>query len=297
MKIHTYKSFIFLFFSCFLLIANNSYSQVDSVLYHDGTFESQYGASGAYPSTDFYRYATRFTPPYYPANLVGIKAWFRNAANPSSFKFVVYKDSTGAAIGPQSAVPDFISPVEINNPSSNGVADSSYGYYGDISSQQILITSGDVYAGVTQHPMQDGFVGIAIDNTNAFTQDRPWAYYGAWTEMISWVFVDGEWGITAYFTPVNNGVQNISGNDPALFIYPNPANEDAVITYWLDKTSFVNLKLVDVFSNDVMQIAASEKQDAGNHSVEADLKKLSTGIYFVMMQTESSRSVVKFIKE
>src|SRR6185295_17628614 len=104
-------------------------------------------------------------------------------------------------------------------------------------------------------------------------------------------------GITAYFTPVNNGVKNISGNDPALFIYPNPAKENAVITYWLNKTSIVKVKLVDVFGKEVMQIAAIEKQEAGNHSIEADIKNLSTGIYFVMMQTESSRSVVKFIKE
>ncbi len=286
-----------LFCTCCMLFAKSSFSQIDSVSYHDGTFESQYGAGGAYPTTDFYRYATRFTPPYYPANLVGIKAWFRNAANPSSFKFVVYKDSSGAANGPLSAVPDFISPAEISNPSSNGTPDSSYGYYGDISSQNIVVTAGDVYAGVTQHPIQDGFVGITIDDTNTFTQDRPWAFYGAWTEMINWAFVDGEWGITAYFTPVVNEVQNPEVKETSLFVYPNPAKEDAVITYELKKNSSLSLKIVDLIGNVILQPADNVSQEAGRHSIEAGIKKLSAGIYFVMIQTESNANVIKFIKE
>jgi hypothetical protein len=292
----TLKRFLFVS-CCFILLVQPVFSQTDSVQYHDGTFESQYGAGGAYPTTDFYRYATRFTPPYYPANLVGIKAWFRNAANPSSFKFVVYKDTSGAAMGPVSSVPDYISPVEISNPSSTGALDSSYGYYGDISSENILITAGDVYAGVTQHPIQNGFVGITIDNTNAFTQDRPWAYYGAWTEMVNWAFVDGEWGITAYFTPVGIGMIEQGGHESSLFFYPNPTVNDAVITYSLERNSSVTLRIVDMIGHDVMQIVSNEKQEAGKHSAVAGIKNLSAGIYFVMIQTENSNSVIRFMKE
>src|SRR5438105_452667 len=86
-----------------------SHSQNDSVFYHHSIFTSQYGASGAFPSADYDRFVTRFTPPYYPAQLVGMKAWFRNAANPSTFKTVVYKDPAAGKNGPPSATPDYIS--------------------------------------------------------------------------------------------------------------------------------------------------------------------------------------------
>jgi hypothetical protein len=70
-------------------ISVHALAQNDSVYYHDPGFESQYGASGAYPAEDYLQMITRFTPPYYPAQLIGVRVWFRNAAQPSFYKVVV----------------------------------------------------------------------------------------------------------------------------------------------------------------------------------------------------------------
>ncbi len=282
----------FLFAATFFFIfVHSSLAQVDSVFYHDGTFESQYGASGASPSVDFYRYATRFTPPYYPAQLVGIKAWFRNAANPSSFKFVVYLDSTGAASGPLAAQ-DYISPVEINNPSSTGVPDSSYSSFVDITAENIFLNAGDVYAGVTQHPISNGFVGIAIDDTNAYTTDRPWAYYGSWTQMINWAFVNGEWGITAYFIPVSNGIKNEIRNNNTSVVYPNPAHDKLFIARNPATADEMEIGIYNITGQKIFLKTISENQKQSM----LDVSTLSPGLYFVRCHTASFDDMKYFIK-
>ena len=208
-------------FSSILVVSIYATAQTDSVYYHHGSFQSQYGSSGATPTADFYRYVTRFTPPSYPAQLIGMKVWFRNAGNPSSFKWVIYKDSSGNALGPQSS-PDYMSPTAISNPASGGVTDSSYSYFTDFTTENIMISGGDVYAGVTQHPQINGFLGISIDTSNAFTQDRPWVFNGGWTRMINWAFIDGEWGITAYFSSIPNSVGKFEGPVFSIPVFPNP---------------------------------------------------------------------------
>src|SRR5262245_35107130 len=81
----------------FVITALNAFSQNDSVYYHDSGFESQYGASGAYPAEDYLQMIARFTPPYYPAQLVGVRVWFRNAVQPSFYKVVVRADAAASA--------------------------------------------------------------------------------------------------------------------------------------------------------------------------------------------------------
>ena len=66
----------------FIALCLQAFSQNDSVYYHDYNFESQYGAGGAYPAEDYLQMITRFTPPYYPAQLIGVRVWFRNGAQP-----------------------------------------------------------------------------------------------------------------------------------------------------------------------------------------------------------------------
>ncbi|MBK5283780.1 MAG: hypothetical protein JJE25_00105, partial [Bacteroidia bacterium] len=83
-----------------ILISQTISAQSDSVRYHDGGFESQYGAAGAYPGTDYMQCIVRFTPPYYPALLTGIRAYFRNALTPAPFRFIIYTDPAANATGP-----------------------------------------------------------------------------------------------------------------------------------------------------------------------------------------------------
>ncbi len=289
------KRLLALFVIGFLVKA--SYAQTDSVFYHHSKFKSQYGASGGYPSMDYYRYATRFTPPYYPAQLVGLKAWFRNAANPSSFKTVVYKDPSGAKNGPVSSTPDYISANAINNPATGGFTDSAYSYYDDLTSQNIIVAAGDVYAGVTQHPNTNGFVGAAIDTSNALgTQDRPWAYYGVWAKMVSYCFVDGEWGFTAYFKHTATSVNELNNTLASVDVFPQPAREDAYVSYELKENASVSISVMNsVGEMAILNVVSKESQSAGNYTVSIPVGELSNGIYFVRLETNGAQTVKKLV--
>src|SRR5436190_2210122 len=117
-----------------ILIGFNASAQNDSVYYHDYNFESQYGAGGAYPAEDYLQMITRFTPPYHPAQLIGVRVWFRNAAQPSFYKVVVRADTSASASANSSSLV-YMSPSAIINPSSGGTPDSSYTDYVDLSAQ------------------------------------------------------------------------------------------------------------------------------------------------------------------
>src|SRR5437868_7491437 len=112
----------------FIAAALRASSQMDSVYYHDSGFESQYGAGGAYPAQDYLQFITRFTPPYYPAQLVGVRAWFRNAAQPSAYKVIVRSDTSGS-VSANNSIMVYMSLSAIPNPSSGGTPDSAYSDY------------------------------------------------------------------------------------------------------------------------------------------------------------------------
>src|SRR5262245_46898513 len=150
----------------FVTLALQAFSQNDSVYYHDFGFESQYGAAGAYPAEDYLQFITRFTPPYYPAQLIGVRVWFRNAAQPSFYKIIVRSD-TSASVSANNSTLVYMSPSGIPNPSSGGTPDSAYSDYVDLSAQNLVFNQGDVYAGVTQNLQINGFVGFALDTNSA----------------------------------------------------------------------------------------------------------------------------------
>ena len=236
------------------------------------------------PSYDYGRYVERFTPPYYPAKLVGIKAWFRNVDDTSTTKAVWYLDPTGDSIGPGSIF-GTLGATLYTNPAANGVTDSSYSQYMDVSYSNTIITSGEVYAGVTQHNMTNGFLGIAIDNQNAYSSNRPWVLSGGWYEMQQWCFVNGEWGINAYFQPVTTGIKELSSSFN-VSVFPNPINENSIVTYDLKESTVVTMAVYNAIGEKVSEIITDEKQTQGSHSLDLAGLKLKSGIYFLRLNSE-----------
>src|SRR5436190_24304612 len=101
--------------AAFLIISipTFNYGQVDSIFYHDNQMESQWGSS---TSGDLFGCFVRITPPVYPATLIGISGYFRNADASSNIKWKIFIDPGGSANG--GVTPIYLSPVAINNPSS-----------------------------------------------------------------------------------------------------------------------------------------------------------------------------------
>jgi hypothetical protein len=69
--------------------------------------------------------------------------------------------------------------------------------------------------------------------------------------------------------------------------YPNPFNPKTKIGFRLQVAGFTTLKVYDIFGREVATLV-NEKLQAGEHAVEWNAEKLSSGIYFYRITTESS---------
>lgn len=77
-------------------------------------------------------------------------------------------------------------------------------------------------------------------------------------------------------------------------IYPNPFNPTTTIYYSIPKTSFVSIKVFDVLGNEIKTLVKEEKI-AGNHSIEFNANKLTSGIYLYRMQADNFSETKKLI--
>lgn len=68
--------------------------------------------------------------------------------------------------------------------------------------------------------------------------------------------------------------------------YPNPFNPKTIINYQLSTFGDVKLVVYDILGNEIAALV-NEKQDAGNHRVEFDGSKYSSGVYFYKLDTEN----------
>ncbi len=272
-----------------VVLGFQAFPQNDSVYYHDYAFESQYGASGAYPAQDYLQMITRFTPPYYPAQLIGVRVWFRNAAQPSMYKVVVREDASASASANSSFL-SYMSPSGIPNPSSGGTPDSSYTDYVDLSVQNLIFNSGDVYAGVTQNLQVNGFVGFALD-TNSITPylDRHWISTGqgapgTWWMFYNWAFMYARFGVTAFFNPVSTSIAGNSQRD-VIKVFPNPADESLVISPWSPGEN-ADVKIFDSAGRMVF-----ENYFSGD--IRINTANWNNGMYFVQLRNEKTSTNLK----
>ncbi len=76
--------------------------------------------------------------------------------------------------------------------------------------------------------------------------------------------------------------------------YPNPFNPETVIRYQLPTKSFVSLKIFDVLGKEVA-VLVNEENEAGFHQLKFDGSKLSSGIYFYILQAGNFSSGKKLL--
>ena len=68
--------------------------------------------------------------------------------------------------------------------------------------------------------------------------------------------------------------------------YPNPFNPLTKITYSVDNTTFVQLKIFNAIGKDI-SLLVNEKKNKGIYEVEFDASDLASGIYFYQLKTNN----------
>lgn len=94
--------------------------------------------------------------------------------------------------------------------------------------------------------------------------------------------------ILKFWKSVLTGIKSASKTLPQEFAleqnFPNPFNPTTTIKYQLPATTFVSLKIYDVLGREVATLVNEEKE-AGYYSEQFNAAKLSSGIYFVRLQS------------
>ena len=79
-------------------------------------------------------------------------------------------------------------------------------------------------------------------------------------------------------------------------IYPNPVNEQAIISYQLSEKSLIEMKLYDLLGNEVSTLLNGEKE-RGVYNIKYNTGNLKRGMYFIKLNCNQEAKVTKFIKE
>ena len=104
---------------------------------------------------------------------------------------------------------------------------------------------------------------------------------------------EGEiWGISSTTVdPTNNGLPNEFSLHQN---YPNPFNPSTTISYSIQSSSFVTLKVYDVLGNELAKLVNAQKPK-GSYEITFDAGNLPSGIYFYTLKAGSFVKTKKMI--
>ncbi len=147
--------------------------------------------------------------------------------------------------------------------------------------------AGGVFAsadmGVTWHPLGMGGFGVSSMVLNP---------------QSNYLYVGTSNGALYMINSIATGVEGESQVLPTEFMlmqnYPNPFNPATSISYALPKSEKVTLKVYDILGSEVATLV-NEMQPAGNHVINFDARRLSSGVYFYRIQAGNFTQVKKMV--
>lgn len=98
--------------------------------------------------------------------------------------------------------------------------------------------------------------------------------------------------VTANITGI--GILENENNNFNLVVFPNPANEQVIISYELTQASQLKIELFDILGNKIS--SSSFSQTSGKHQTIVDTDQLSQGAYFIKLSSEMGNSSKLIIK-
>ena len=97
-----------------------------------------------------------------------------------------------------------------------------------------------------------------------------------------------------FYNQEGSGINKISSNisdDYKLYQnFPNPFNPATIISYKINQSGFVTLKVYNLVGQ-VVKTLVSEYQESGTFSKQFDASELSSGIYLYKLQVNNFTSV------
>jgi photosystem II stability/assembly factor-like uncharacterized protein len=94
------------------------------------------------------------------------------------------------------------------------------------------------------------------------------------------------------------GLEPISGNVPNNFVlhqnYPNPFNPNTTIQFAIPREENVKLAVYDILGKEI-DLIIDKKLKAGNYNIIFNGERLSSGIYFYSLQTNTAKITKKMI--
>ncbi|MPN39982.1 hypothetical protein SDC9_187517 [bioreactor metagenome] len=103
----------------------------------------------------------------------------------------------------------------------------------------------------------------------------------------------------AEYDPVNaiykaNSVEDEFANSISLMVSPNPVNETTTISYFLNNSGTISIKLFDAAGNLVTTFVNNEIQEIGNHQIEVNVSKIKTGMYYLQIGNDGKTNTISF---
>jgi len=106
-------------------------------------------------------------------------------------------------------------------------------------------------------------------------------------------FIDGCGG-NAKVNADTHGMDAID-NDIGLKVYPNPLSESANISYTLPKEDRLTISIFDAMGKTISILAKNKQQTTGQYQIDFDAQNLSTGIYYLKLQSNEMNIIKKMM--
>ncbi len=97
------------------------------------------------------------------------------------------------------------------------------------------------------------------------------------------------------YTKLGNVKSIISNHVMNFTIYPNPFTNSTTITFNLQQSSKVNIFITNIYGIKISEVY-NNFMEAGSYNITLDGSDLQPGMYFFIMETETSREMIKIVK-
>ena len=100
--------------------------------------------------------------------------------------------------------------------------------------------------------------------------------------------------IDGKFSYSNIVTVRIAGNENKIVVLPNPVKDVAAISIRSEENTMAELQIVDGYGRSVKQF--SLQLQVGEQLKTLDIANLSSGTYYIILNTHNGKSISRFVK-